>query len=182
MWAHPRSRGDHTCSAVHQLGCGGSSPLARGPLAEESLNFHGVGLIPARAGTTHLPERKSKMSRAHPRSRGDHASHRGSKPPGPGSSPLARGPPVEKVSKCPNNGLIPARAGTTPVYRAGGYARWAHPRSRGDHPPWDCLSIVTWGSSPLARGPQSAREVWSYEVGLIPARAGTTSHRTSWSR
>ena len=43
-----------------------------------------------------------------------------------------------------------------------------------------------WGSSPLARGTPAAREVWSYEVGLIPARAGNTRawrpvERSSWA-
>ena len=72
------------------------------------------GLIPARAGST-----RSRMSRrlplgAHPRSRGEHAEWLG-KVLGPaGSSPLARGARTATPRMNSTDGLIPARAGSTP--------------------------------------------------------------------
>ena len=53
----------------------------------------------------------------------------------------------------------------------------AHPRSRGDHPE---INFAFWspkGSSPLARGPHHLARACILSLGLIPARAGTTSTR-----
>ena len=50
--AHPRSRGDHLGLVTLFERCGGSSPLARGPLPNLSNLPTICGLIPARAGTT----------------------------------------------------------------------------------------------------------------------------------
>ena len=71
-------------------------------------------------------------------------------------------------------GLIPARAGTTNnSVLERGFNR-AHPRSRGDHnDEWGSVNMDA-GSSPLARGPQSAHDGKATTFGLIPARAGTT--------
>ena len=52
---------------------------------------------------------------------------------------------------------------------------WAHPRSRGDHL-WVPPSIFrVAGSSPLARGPHTRAFRLGVRLGLIPARAGTTT-------
>ena len=69
-----------------------------------------------------------------------------------GSSPLARGTPVEGWHALDADGLIPARAGNT--YPRGVYAVlcWAHPRSRGEHLSTSVSATVRPGSSPLARG------------------------------
>ena len=53
--------------------------------------------------------------------------------------------------------------------------RWAHPRSRGDHPLSSWSRRTRRGSSPLARGPPFPSTPALRRVGLIPARAGTTS-------
>ena len=50
--AHPRSRGDHRACSHASRARLGSSPLARGPPRNIHTNDYGVGLIPARAGTT----------------------------------------------------------------------------------------------------------------------------------
>ena len=160
--AHPRSRGDH------------EAPLQR--LDEEP------GLIPARAGTTeHVPE-ITDAAGAHPRSRGDHSSTSFTVAMATGSSPLARGPLHSLPSHHARLGLIPARAGTTwsPV----SVYSWlrAHPRSRGDHLKPVKGAPHGGGSSPLARGPPVAYGQAIEVEGLIPARAGTTQQRRSWSR
>ncbi len=71
--------------------------------------------------------------------------------------------------------------------RPGGTPTWAadHPRSRGEHVSWRCLSRARPGSPPLARGAQPSERVPSSWVGITPARAGSTASgsatRTSWT-
>ena len=91
--AHPRSRGEHSQILSNRWLRWGSSPLARGTPRPLVALFHLVGLIPARAGNTLRGNSKPPLSRAHPRSRGEHIT-----PPVmisslSGSSPLARGTP-----------------------------------------------------------------------------------------
>ena len=52
FWAHPRSRGEHTPARAGDGVSTGSSPLARGTLAQCARYRMPVGLIPARAGNT----------------------------------------------------------------------------------------------------------------------------------
>ena len=91
-----------------------------------------------------------------------------------GSSPLARGTPVDGVEGIVNLGLIPARAGNTTSRRALSLPLWAHPRSRGEHGDFRVSGVITQGSSPLARGTQHLAFVAFHWSGLIPARAGNT--------
>ena len=69
----------------------GSSPLARGTLAEVQEKGAAIRLIPARAGNMSMGRGYAAQNAAHPRSRGEHLrgglEHLG----GSGSSPLARG-------------------------------------------------------------------------------------------
>ena len=133
MRAHPRSRGDHrACDQNHGRGQG-SSPLARGPQSTACQYSPCDGLIPARAGTTEHVTKITDAARAHPRSRGDHFWEARKKPPGQGSSPLARGPRADRLPRAGLRGLIPARAGTTSQSRRAWRGARAHPRSRGDH-------------------------------------------------
>ena len=50
--AHPRSRGEHTSSAVYRLGLVGSPPLARGTQFISGFSGFSLRLTPARAGNT----------------------------------------------------------------------------------------------------------------------------------
>ena len=72
VWAHPRSRGDHSEMSPWGVRMTGSSPLARGPHYEILIEHPAGGLIPARAGTTDYAATHKSGCRAHPRSRGDH--------------------------------------------------------------------------------------------------------------
>ena len=111
--AHPRSRGEHFILSARLLWRMGSSPLARGTPPSVTPGGALIGLIPARAGNTTKPVANMEPPWAHPRSRGEHGIGYASGSCRTGSSPLARGTPIEKVSKCLNDGLIPARAGNT---------------------------------------------------------------------
>ena len=150
--AHPRSRGEHRASIASSFRFGGSSPLARGTLWNGIKGIIDGGLIPARAGNTHVITHGYSPSWAHPRSRGEHRFlHSRTFAPG-GSSPLARGTQILASHTRHSPGLIPARAGNTclccDVYAPGR----AHPRSRGEHIGTRFTGENVEGSSPLARG------------------------------
>ena len=172
--AHPRSRGDHEAPLTTETVRQGSSPLARGPLVEVEQFYAGVGLIPARAGTTKISVMFITCNGAHPRSRGDHHLLRRLRSGLRGSSPLARGPLITSILPTGTLGLIPARAGTTCCGERRRFRSWAHPRSRGDHARTEPPLHQPAGSSPLARGPHSPTHQGVIMNGLIPARAGTT--------
>ena len=112
---------------------------------------------------------------AHPRSRGEHAEHAGRESSGKGSSPLARGTRRNLRGVELERGLIPARAGNTPMNGALWVLKRAHPRSRGEHPSRRARWSRIRGSSPLARGTRCLAHGKLNRYGLIPARAGNTS-------
>ena len=156
------------------MGCAGSSPLARGTLIAANGGGSGAGLIPARAGNTYRRPPKPSRPRAHPRSRGEHWQRRIGIGIPRGSSPLARGTPDGWVQLPPGMGLIPARAGNTRNQHHRRSTVRAHPRSRGEHCWFLDRTANLSGSSPLARGTQSAPQNRGLSHGLIPARAGNT--------
>ena len=133
-----------------------------------------MGLIPARAGNTPYRADAAVAYRAHPRSRGEHpdADLLGLNP--RGSSPLARGTHFAGGLFAGWFGLIPARAGNTPLCVRWACPSWAHPRSRGEHTSAAAGSSPVRGSSPLARGTLLTIFDGLKAVGLIPARAGNT--------
>ena len=94
-----------------------------------------------------------------------------------GSSPLARGLPRTCASWSLCRGIIPARAGFTPINVGGCGASWDHPRSRGVYLAASLRCFACVGSSPLARGLQSPKFTRTNISGIIPARAGFTSRR-----
>ena len=173
-WAHPRSRGEHTLPRRRRRSLPGSSPLARGTHFAGGLFAGWFGLIPARAGNTHLGQRVPHILRAHPRSRGEHLSPVWWNSCTVGSSPLARGTRLHIERHALGHGLIPARAGNTPLCVRWACPSWAHPRSRGEHTSAAAGSSPVRGSSPLARGTLLTIFDGLKAVGLIPARAGNT--------
>ena len=115
-----------------------------------------------------------RISRAHPRSRGEHSVVCKSPWTSKGSSPLARGTPVLGGSTETVPGLIPARAGNTWELITRNFSLRAHPRSRGEHLIQSVRRERRPGSSPLARGTPGAHLAVAFAFGLIPARAGNT--------
>jgi len=172
---HPRSRGEHGSPYRRLVTALGSSPLARGARRRGHRRLPGSGIIPARAGSTPCRSRWSCRSRDHPRSRGEHTFKYGPHKDGVGSSPLARGAHERGGLTDAGEGIIPARAGSR-ARASRPFRVWRdHPRSRGEHVPiaFDGMSVL--GSSPLARGAQERVLVGDLDVGIIPARAGSTS-------
>ena len=92
---------------------GGSSPLTRGKPRVGGRWRSCLRLIPAHAGKTKPNCRRRRMTRAHPRSRGENASSMPRAREMPGSSPLTRGKPVSVDKMRGIRGLIPAHAGKT---------------------------------------------------------------------
>ncbi len=172
--AHPRLRGDHITSAMFQAGTGGSSPPARGPPRHSRIKNKIRGLIPACAGTTSSRQCFGRGGRAHPRLRGDHSALPGEIVSTVGSSPPARGPQRNRITRSQPSGLIPACAGTTWEASSLDSHVEAHPRLRGDHSQTLLFSLPVGGSSPPARGPPRGPCSHIQAHRLIPACAGTT--------
>ena len=151
---HPRSRGVYPSLMLKVLARKGSSPLARGLQAYFQAARNVGRIIPARAGfTTHHPSRKHTIP-DHPRSRGVYESKTIKPRRHAGSSPLARGLPVDDNTLRRAFRIIPARAGFTKDKALRGAQNRDHPRSRGVYGMryWEC--VRNGGSSPLARGLQ----------------------------
>ena len=112
-WAHPRSRGEHSPPRWARSVGPGSSPLTRGAPRFGGVEAASAGLIPAHAGSTHLPQVTPPQPRAHPRSRGEHASSSERARTSSGSSPLTRGARRTHARHLGRTRLIPAHAGST---------------------------------------------------------------------
>ena len=110
---HPRSRGVYSSISLSTLPRTGSSPLARGLPRPVEADGAGLGIIPARAGFTSSWRRAGRRCGDHPRSRGVYSSTAPTTSPAKGSSPLARGLPVDDGLGRGHEGIIPARAGFT---------------------------------------------------------------------
>ena len=156
VWDHPRSRGVYSHSEL----CGdrreGSSPLARGLRRFRLPGRMLRRIIPARAGFTVHGRFLSGGVPDHPRSRGVY--QRG------------RDGPVAVL------GIIPARAGFTLILSCAGIGGKDHPRSRGVYETLPIATLTVLGSSPLARGLRESSSLAWGPIGIIPARAGFTSH------
>ena len=151
---HPRSRGVYKMDRATVAPIDGSSPLARGLLAQPLNLLMEQGIIPARAGFTPRARTWATCTGDHPRSRGVYIAGPRTGKTTCGSSPLSRGL------------RPPSRSSTT--------SGSDHPRSRGVYtcagppPPWRP------GSSPLARGLRNVSPPDLRTWRIIPARAGFT--------
>ncbi len=174
---HPRSCGEH--SATH-MGCSceaGSSPLVRGAPSLGCCSLLPIGIIPARAGSTDTTSPCPIGSLDHPRSCGEHSVAYAQSAPDAGSSPLARGALCYVFRGLASHGIIPARAGSTDIDSVLDLRRRDHPRSCGEHQLSDTRGAECKGSSPLVRGAPRVHVSDVVRVGIIPARAGSTTRR-----
>ena len=174
---HPRSRGvyDVTFRPYHYRT--GSSPLARGLRDRMAHRGRPRRIIPARAGFTEQRSTPVRCPWDHPRSRGVYTSAAWAQDLDAGSSPLARGLPLDAARGLPHSGIIPARAGFTAGHPHGDETTPDHPRSRGVYADDNSAFGNLAGSSPLARGLRGAHSLQESVGRIIPARAGFTSPR-----
>ena len=149
---HPRSRGVYASNDCTDMRRAGSSPLARGLQKRRAARKIRRRIIPARAGFTHLVLLSEIECGDHPRSRGVYTRTVSASTWAAGSSPLARGLPVDRQVKVKPPRIIPARAGFTGCGPPARGRRPDHPRSRGVYLKRRLTVGVFEGSSPLARG------------------------------
>ena len=131
-------------------------------------------IIPACAGSTAYGRDGSPVRRDHPRMRGVHEPHNQAVRRQKGSSPHARGPPREPSPSPFGTRIIPACAGSTPLFPRSPICPQDHPRMRGVHLATGFHISEVGGSSPHARGPLAWATLLTLAVGIIPACAGST--------
>ena len=99
-----------------------------------------------------------------------------------GSSPLVRGALHVEWVPTAQLGIIPARAGSTLLTNQPTNKEGDHPRSCGEHLQEECDRMKEEGSSPLVRGALRGQFPHVGLVGIIPARAGSTSRHIVGNR
>ena len=171
---HPRSRGVYRPRDPYPASASGSSPLARGLQTRHERHQDRLGIIPARAGFTTSTPWSTGAATDHPRSRGVYGPWSVRRLKGSGSSPLARGLLDRGGRGLLDPGIIPARAGFTAAIGSRPRATPDHPRSRGVYSCAPSWPPPPRGSSPLARGLQTAGGDHDSHRRIIPARAGFT--------
>ena len=135
----------------------------------------GSGSSPLARGLPVIRSWSCSARKDHPRSRGVYWPSRISKRTRTGSSPLARGLLAVADFETDADGIIPARAGFTPLSWSPGRETRDHPHSRGVYSTTAATPTVPAGSSPLARGLRRARIPAPQFPRIIPARAGFTN-------
>ena len=171
---HPRIRGEHSFEKLPSAMARGSSPHTRGALARALRLVHGARIIPAYAGSTMAGERLPVGRPDHPRIRGEHRKYQQDKAWRSGSSPHTRGARSFLSGPRRNRGIIPAYAGSTGCGCSPRAASKDHPRIRGEHAANPSLKKSSPGSSPHTRGARDRLVDVGFELGIIPAYAGST--------
>ena len=171
---HPRMCGEHKVFSPVLNGVKGSSPHVRGALERVVDGAHGVGIIPACAGSTVVRCGHINIRRDHPRMCGEHLVRFRTCAPSAGSSPHVRGALVGSLRVRQLLGIIPACAGSTVTVCHAEDRNRDHPRMCGEHrTPSRPLTGLS-GSSPHVRGARCHGVVRSLSPGIIPACAGST--------
>ena len=174
--AHPRACGENPSRASMARTYSGSSPRVRGKQAPSVPHVLVRGLIPARAGKT-LPAASCVIrAMAHPRACGENRFSTDALLREDGSSPRVRGKLLGYAWAAYQVRLIPARAGKTPKKSSSSSPGRAHPRACGENCCGCGLVGDGDGSSPRVRGKPVPVNGGDVPEGLIPARAGKTSH------
>ena len=155
----------------------GSSPLTRGKPGDRASDRLPRRLIPAHAGKTVRFRRLLARSRAHPRSRRENAMYSRARSPSTGSSPLTRGKLIAFDAIASTSRLIPVHAGKIKPKPWNASSTGAHPHSRGENFPDDCVHVGVTGSSPLTQGQRARLSGLGLPLRLIPAHAGKTCFR-----
>ena len=134
LWpAHPRMRGENIPVRWLSARPVGSSPHARGKPTANPEHSAQVRLIPACAGKTVRNASRERQLKAHPRMRGENNLTRFIMNHYWGSSPHARGKPLDDPVRAILERLIPACAGKTVEFSSFVEAAEAHPRMRGEN-------------------------------------------------
>ena len=130
---HPRMRGEHCAAVYTSAPASGSSPHARGARSGHLVELRRDGIIPACAGSTRWTSTGAGTSWDHPRMRGEHVLFLLVGGGNWGSSPHARGAPLQALGTVERSEIIPACAGSTSVDCRHCVGVGDHPRMRGEH-------------------------------------------------
>ena len=133
-----------------------------------------VGIIPAYAGNTSHPRRRTGRKTDHPRVCEEHFGRRRVAGVVAGSSPRMRGTPWLNPSRMSIGGIIPAYAGNTDQSIIAFPSCGDHPRVCGEHLVFAAAHEETEGSSPRMRGTLRPAIHSPRFPGIIPAYAGNT--------
>ena len=172
---HPRMYGEHYKHRGSITPNPGSSPHVRGALAAYLHSAVAPGIIPACAGSTDGNVGPATVRRDHPRMCGEHQTGCAQSIQSSGSSPHVRGALARLPAWRACHGIIPACAGSTEPLKPPRIVPGDHPRMCGEHMRNRRSTRRQKGSSPHVRGalPQSYQPV--FQLGIIPACAGSTA-------
>ena len=191
---HPRVCGEQSNNPISRKSQTGSSPRVRGAAVALGVPAHGLGIIPACAGSSVRRVRPPKKHRDHPRVCGEQLLACSMLIVVSGSSPRVRGAGGSCSGSGRHNGIIPACAGSRDSFalrhssfgiipacagsRSGRPSPWSssrdHPRVCGEQP-FPCpFSVVSPGSSPRVRGAGPLQRAGIPPAGIIPACAGSS--------
>ena len=172
--AHPRACGENMTISLRASIHRGSSPRVRGKQVAGRGGEVTGRLIPARAGKTSNDHDNQAREPAHPRACGENDEETPFIRSEWGSSPRVRGKPPDPRRPSGRRGLIPARAGKTPVHPGQRVDPRAHPRACGENVEPIAYATGGQGSSPRVRGKHELARISDALGRLIPARAGKT--------
>ncbi len=158
---YPRWRGEHTPKHKPKSRPNGLSPLARGTRSPAPTSVPARRFIPAGAGNTCVYLSREYIRAVYPRWRGEHQ---------PASADL-----------CATSGLSPLARGTHIEIVFGIYSEAVYPRWRGEHCVIPSLTYISISLSPLARGTPTLKTPLTNRIRFIPAGAGNTFARPSFS-
>ena len=149
---HPRACGEQAREHVNVTHFKGSSPRVRGAESSAYSRKCRRGIIPARAGSRTRRAHRGTGCRDHPRACGEQISVNEVSRSVSGSSPRVRGADKDVPHGLHLLGIIPARAGSSPVGLVEYLDDWDHPRACGEQQqhPQEALQVA--GSSPRVRG------------------------------
>ena len=131
---HPRVCGEHNGMRATRRLTWGSSPRMRGAPAPRHPGHPLLGIIPAYAGSTTGTLSRRAGGRDHPRVCGEHTAPAGRAGVGRGSSPRMWGAPASCCGVSAGRRIIPAYAGSTPLWQRSYRLGEDHPRVCGEHP------------------------------------------------
>ncbi|MDN5357341.1 MAG: hypothetical protein PWR17_510 [Candidatus Methanomethylophilaceae archaeon] len=133
------------------------------------------GITPAYAGTTETVYYLFRITKDHPRLRGDYWFRGRHRRAGHGSPPLTRGLLIIDWVSLSYLRITPAYAGTTKLFTSAQRRTMDHPRLRGDY----CRDVNRGydeqGSPPLTRGLLPVKDAAKAKGRITPAYAGTTA-------
>ena len=172
-WDHPRACGEQQITKRSYGTKNGSSPRVRGAVAGLLDARRKVRIIPARAGSSGLGRPEWLVNVDHPRACGEQSKNFRLSSGRTGSSPRVRGAGDAARGACVSAGIIPARAGSSPMRRGTRSTSTDHPRACGEQCPYLLCDCVGAGSSPRVRGAAVPAHLDRSGLRIIPARAGS---------